>query len=125
MNASGAPPAALGTNFSNYYSAAQRVDLLGYVNYDWFLTNDMTWSNQVYYHYDQGRGIVAAPVNQAGLPTLFAIYFPGQNLVNVFGGLGYQVRTTEYLINRGGERSTFTLGARRSCHRSGHVVRAQ
>ena len=106
VNASGAPPAQFGTNFSNYYSAAQRVDILGYVNYDWFLSNDMTWSNQVYYHYDQGRGIVAAPVNQAGLPTLFAIYFPGQNLVNVFGGLGYQVRTTEYLINRGGERST-------------------
>jgi hypothetical protein len=108
VNASGAPPAQFGANFSNYFSAAQRIDVLGYVNYDWFLTSDITWSNQVYYHYDQGRGIVAAPVNQAGLPSLFAIYFPGQNLVNVFGGLGYQVRTTEYLINRGGERSTLT-----------------
>jgi iron complex outermembrane recepter protein len=108
VSATGAPPAQYGTNFSNYFSAAQRVDLLSYVNYDWFLSSDMTWSNQIYYHYDQGRGIVAAPVNQAGLPTLFAIYFPGQNLVNVFGGLGYQVRTTEYLINRGGERSTLT-----------------
>jgi iron complex outermembrane receptor protein len=29
------------------------------------------------------------------------------NIVNVFGGTGYEVRTTEYRINRGGERSTF------------------
>ncbi|HTW34482.1 MAG TPA: TonB-dependent receptor [Rhizomicrobium sp.] len=115
----GTPPTAYGANFSNYYSAAQRLDLLGYVNYDWFLTSDMTWSNQVYYHYNQGRGIVAAPFNQAGLPTLFAVYFPNlvvpgntpatdANIDAEFGGLGLQVRTTEYLINRGGERSTFT-----------------
>ena len=37
---------------------------------------DITWSNQVYYHHNTGRGIVAGPVNQAGLPGLFAIYFP-------------------------------------------------
>ena len=29
------------------------------------------------------------------------------NISNVFGGTGYEVRTTEYRINRGGERSTF------------------
>jgi hypothetical protein len=110
----GAPPSQYGTNFSNYFSAAQRVDVLSYVNYDWFIDSDITWSNQVYYHYDQGRGIVAAPLNQAGLLTLFEAYFPPTtNIVNEFGGLGYQVRTTEYLINRGGERSTLNwqLGA--------------
>ena len=106
LTASGAPPAALGNNFSNYFSAAQRQDTLEYVNYDWRLADGITWSNQVYYHDHSGRGIVAGPVNQAGLPGLFAIYFPGQNLVQTFGGTGYEVRTTEYEIQRGGERST-------------------
>jgi hypothetical protein len=106
LNANGAPPAQFGNNFSNYFSAAQRADALTYFKFDWKLADDLTWSNQPYYHYDYGRGIVAGPVNQAGLPGLFAIYFPGQNLVNVFGGTGYEVRTTEYRINRGGLRST-------------------
>jgi iron complex outermembrane recepter protein len=106
----GAPPTAvgnnLGNNFSNYFSAAQRADALTYLNYDWRASDAITWSNQVYYHNDSARGIVAGPVNQAGLPGLFAIYFPGQNLVNTFGGTGYEVRTTEYEIHRAGERST-------------------
>jgi hypothetical protein len=106
LSASGAPPAAYGNNFSNYFSEAQRADGLAYVNYDWHVSDAITWSNQVYYHNDSGRGVVAGPVNQAGLPGLFKIYFPGQNLVNVFGGTGYEVRTTEYNIARAGERST-------------------
>ena len=106
LNASGAPPAALGNNFSNYFSAAQREDALVYLNYDWHIGDAVTWSNQAYYHDDSSRGIVAGPVNQAGLPGLFAIYFPGQNLVQTFGGTGYEVRTTEYAIYRAGERST-------------------
>jgi outer membrane protein OmpA-like peptidoglycan-associated protein len=109
LSASGAPPAVYGNNFSNYFSAAQRNDGLAYVNYDWRLKDGITWSNQVYYHNDSGRGIVAGPVNQAGLPGLFAIYFPGQNLVSVFGGTGYEVRTTEYNIARAGERSTLAV----------------
>jgi len=115
----GSPPTAQGNNFSNYFSAAQRTDLLFYAKYDWKIASNVTWSNQGYYHYDYGRGIVAGPINQAGLPTLFATYFPSlvvggsatsagslQNLVNLFGGTGYEVRTTEYRINRGGVIST-------------------
>jgi hypothetical protein len=111
----GAPPANTGNNFTNYYSAAQRTDYLGYGKYDWTITSNLTFSNTAYYHHDEGRGLVAGPVNQAGLPTLFAIYYPQDvvggsatsagtvsNLVNVFGGTGYEVRETEYLINRGG-----------------------
>jgi outer membrane receptor protein involved in Fe transport len=116
--APGTPPAAQGNNFSNYFSAEQREDLLGYAKYDYKFNEDLTWSNQVYYHYDYGRGIVAGPVNNAGLPGLFATYYPGlivgsstsaaslTNLVNLFGGTGYEVRTTEYHINRGGLIST-------------------
>ena len=106
LNAAGAPPAGYGNNFSNYFSAAQRSDILTYVNYDWHVNDAITWSNQIYYHNDSSRGIVAGPVNQAGLPGLFAIYFPGRNLVDTFGGTGYEVRTTEYEIHRAGERST-------------------
>ncbi len=102
LNASGAPPALYGNNFDNYFSAAQREDGLAYIKYDWHLSEGATWSNQVYYHNHSGRGIVAGPVNQAGLPGLFAIYFPGQNLVSTFGGTGYEVRTTEYEIHRAG-----------------------
>jgi len=112
-----APPAADGNNFHNYHSAAQREDALTYIKYDYKINEAMSWSNQAYYHYDYGRGIVAGPINQAGLPGLFSVYYPGpagettaqqtQRLMAIFGGTGYAVRTTEYLINRSGLISTF------------------
>jgi hypothetical protein len=118
VNALGAPILDP-NNFSNCYSAAQRTDYLGYARYDWNLSSDLTWSNTTYYHHDEGRGLVGGPVNQAGLPTLFATYYPGlvvggsatsagtlTNLINAFGGTGMEVRETEYLINRGGLIST-------------------
>lgn len=114
----GTPPASQGNNFSNYFSAEQREDILGYAKYDYRFNDAVTWSNQVYYHYDYGRGIVAGPVNNAGLPALFATYYPSlvvgksststgtlTNIVNAFGGSGLEVRTTEYHINRYGEIS--------------------
>jgi outer membrane receptor protein involved in Fe transport len=131
-NAPGTPPAQFGNNFSNCFSAAQRTDLLGYVKYEWKVTDDLTWSNQLYYHYNYGRGIVAGPINQAGLPGLFATYFPNlvvgangqpvpvsqaaanantpgtlRNIANLFGGTGNEVRTTEYRDNRMGLQSNF------------------
>lgn len=120
----GTPPAAYGTNFSNCFSAAQRQDVLTYAKYDLNLGKDITWSSQAYYHYDYSRGIVAGPINQAGLPGLFATYFPNsvvggstsstgtlQNIANLFGGTGNEVRTTEYRINREGLNSAFTWHA--------------
>ena len=106
LSATGAPPAAAGNNFTNCFSEAQRDDILAYAKYQWHVTSNIDWTNQVYYHNDFGRGVVAGPVNQAGLPGLFNTYYPGQNLVAVFGGTGYAVRTTEYLIDRGGGIST-------------------
>ncbi len=114
----GSPPVSVGNNFTNYFSAAQRDDDLAYVKYDAKITPDITWSNQIYGHYNYGRGIVAGPINQAGLPGLFGTYFPQlvvggtgsaatlQNITNLFGGTGYEVRTTEYSIKRGGIIST-------------------
>jgi iron complex outermembrane recepter protein len=115
----GSPPPAQGNNFSNCFSAAQRADVLAYLKYDLKISDHVTWSNQAYYHYDYGRGIVAGPINQAGLPGLFATYFPAlvaggsststgtlTNISNLFGGSGNEVRTTEYRINRGGLIST-------------------
>jgi hypothetical protein len=101
----GTPPAAAKDNFSNCFSAAQRVDLLGYAKYEYKITPDLTWTSQIYGHYDYGRGIVAGAINQAGLPGLFSAYYPqdtSAQLISVFGGEGYAVRTTEYLIDRGG-----------------------
>jgi outer membrane receptor protein involved in Fe transport len=117
----GTPPAQFGNNFTNCFSAAQREDLLGYVQYDWKINDSLSWSNQAYYHNNYGRGIVAGPINQAGLPGLFAAYYPQlvvgsststQSLANLsalFGGTGNEVRTTEYRINRTGLQSTVNL----------------
>ncbi|HZV67526.1 MAG TPA: TonB-dependent receptor, partial [Telluria sp.] len=52
LNAAGAPPAAAGANFQNYYSDAQRTDKLAYVKYDAYLSDNVTWSNQYYFHHD-------------------------------------------------------------------------
>jgi hypothetical protein len=111
--ATGAPPATAGDNFSNCFSAAQRQDDLAYLKYEYKISPDITLSTQGYWHYDYGRGIVAGPVNQAGLPGLFSAYYPSlvvpgnsaettENLIKEFGGSGYAVRTTEYLIDREG-----------------------
>lgn len=101
----GATPAAEGNNYRNYYSDAQREDWLGYARYEWNLADNVTWMNQVYYHYDDGVGVVAGPIGVAGLPALFAVYYPNQNLKQVFGNSGYATRTTEYRINRAGVQS--------------------
>jgi hypothetical protein len=115
----GSPPPLVGNNFQNCFSAAQRSDVLTYIKYDYTIAPNLTWSNQAYYHYDYGRGIVAGPINQAGLPGLFATYYPGlvvgksatsagtlANIDALFGGTGNEVRTTEYRINREGLIST-------------------
>ncbi|MEB0284677.1 TonB-dependent receptor, partial [Sphingomonas sp. 10B4] len=77
--------------------------------YDAYLNDNITWSNQFYYHHDDGVGVVAGPINQAGLPALFSVYFPNQNLKQVFGNSGYATRTTEYNINRKGLISTLHI----------------
>lgn len=102
LDKNGAPPASVGANFRNYYSDAQRTDQLAYAKYDAYLSDKVTWSNQYYFHHNDGVGVVAGPINQAGLPGLFKVYFPNQDLKAVFGGSGYATRTTEYRINRQG-----------------------
>jgi len=102
LGANGAPPASAGNNYRNYYSDAQRTDYLSYAKYEWKFSDAITWSNQIYYHHDDGVGVVAGPIQVAGLPKLFGVYFPGQDLKQVFGGSGYATRTTEYDINRRG-----------------------
>ena len=98
----GATPAAQADNYSNYYSAAQRRDYLTYIKYDAKLAENTTFSNMFYLHKDNGAGLVAGPIGVAGLPGLFGVYYPGQNLNQVFGGSNIALRTTEYQINRPG-----------------------
>lgn len=102
LSPTGATPAADGANYRNYYSDAQRKDVLTYAKYDWNLNPSTVWSNQVYFHRDDGVGVVAGPIGAAGLPALFSVYFPNQNLKTVFGNSGYATRTTEYDIHRSG-----------------------
>lgn len=106
LSPTGATPVADGNNYRNYYSDAQRTDYLAYAKFDANLSDTLTWSNQVYYHNDDGAGVVAGPIGVAGLPALFGVYYPNQDLKKVFGNSGYAVRTTEYKINRGGLIST-------------------
>lgn len=102
-----ATPAADGDNYRNYFSAAQRTDWLGYVKYEANLGRETKWTNQIYYHKDDGAGLVAGPIGVAGLPALFAAYFPNQNLKTVFGNSGYAERASEYEIYRRGLISNF------------------
>ena len=100
---------AAGANYRNYYSDAQRTDYLTYAKYDWNVGDHVKWSNQAYFHHDDGVGVVAGPITVAGLPGLFAKYFPtltAAQLSTQFGGSGLAARTTEYLINREGIIST-------------------
>ena len=106
LSPTGATPPADGNNYRNYYSDAQRRDYLSYVKYEANLSDTLTWTNQVYYHDDNGVGVVAGPIGVAGLPALFSVYYPNQNLKQVFGNSGYAVRTTEYQIKRIGFQST-------------------
>jgi iron complex outermembrane receptor protein len=110
--------AAPGSNYRNYYSDAQRTDYLGYVKYDWHAAPGLTWSNQGYFHHNDGVGVVAGPITAAGLPLLFSYYYPGAagsspnsatnlaRLSTIFGGSGLATRTTEYRIDRVGAIST-------------------
>ena len=118
--------AAPGSNYQNYYSDAQRLDYLVYGKYDWRLSDRIHWSNQVYYHHNDGVGVVAGPIQAAGLPGLFSCYFPATpgapcpsptatsaaslaRLSTIFGGTGEAARTTEYRINREGIVSTLDI----------------
>ena len=100
---------AAGANYQDYYSDAQRTDYLAYAKYDWNVSDKVHWSNQAYYHHDDGVGVVAGPITVAGLPGLFAKYYPtlsASQLSTLFGGSGLAARTTDYRIDREGVVST-------------------
>jgi iron complex outermembrane receptor protein len=61
----GNSPAAEGGNYRNYYSDAQRTDYLGYARFDANLSDQVSWSNTVYFHHNDGAGVVAGPVGQS------------------------------------------------------------
>jgi len=119
---------AAGSNYRNYYSDAQRTDYLAYAKYDWHVSDRVTWSNQAYAHHNDGVGVVAGPIDVAGLPGLFSFYYPGvpgssptsavnlARISKIFGGSGLATRTTEYQIDRGGIISTL------SAHLGNHEI---
>ncbi len=118
--------AAPGSNYQNYYSDAQRLDYLAYGKYEWRIGDHVRWTNLAYFHHNDGVGVVAGPIQAAGLPGLFSCYYPAvagaacpsptatsaANLARVsaiFGGTGEAARTTEYRINREGIVSTLDV----------------
>nr|WP_315476079.1 TonB-dependent receptor plug domain-containing protein [uncultured Undibacterium sp.] len=103
----GEPPRQDGANYRNYFGVAQRRDHLAYLKLENQIGSNSHWVNQLYAHHDDGLGAVAGPIGVAGLPALFKVYFPTQDLKQTFGGSGYAVRTTEYGINRFGFMSTW------------------
>ncbi|EGD60261.1 TonB-dependent receptor [Novosphingobium nitrogenifigens DSM 19370] len=132
LDAYGNTPTADGSNYRNYYSDAQRTDYLAYLKYDAYLSDKITWSNQVYFHHNDGVGVVAGPLGQsitviqAYLDPNYATdtHFTGNHnglnntalgsaLVAATGGSGLVIRTTEYRIDREGFLSTLhaNLGA--------------
>lgn len=111
LDANGNVPVNAPANYLNYYGDAQRKDYLGYAKLDYRFSDAVTFSNQVYYHHDDGEGQIAGPITVAGLPALFRIYYPGQNLKQVFGNSGYALRTTEYTVDREGLLSRLAVEA--------------
>lgn len=122
----GNTPAAVGSNYQNYYSDAQRTDYLGYAKYDAHLSDRVTWSNTAYAHHDDAVGVVAGPLGQsitviqAYLDPNYATdtHYKGNAngssaLVAATGGSGLVTRTTEYRIDRQGliSRLNINLGA--------------
>ncbi len=118
LNAAGAVPALENINYRNFYSAARRTDYLVYLKDEERLSDRTTLSVQGYYHHNDGAGIVAGPITVAGLPTLFSLYFPGQNLKAATGNSGYAIRTTEYRIDRKGVLAELNFEA------GNHAIRA-
>jgi hypothetical protein len=132
ISAAGNTPAAVGSNYQNYYSDAQRTDYLAYLRYDAHLSSKVTWSTTGYYHHNDGVGVVAGPTGQsitvvqayldpnyatdchftgnnngnvpAGCTTFTAAQATalGASLVSATGGSGLVTRTTEYKIERWG-----------------------
>lgn len=111
VDANGRPPANNPNNYSNYFGDAQRTDYLAYLKYAYRFSDAVTFTNQLYGHHDEGQGQIVGPVSAAGLPGLFAVYYPGQNLKSVFGNSGYALRTTEYGIDRHGLLSSLAITA--------------
>jgi iron complex outermembrane recepter protein len=128
MDAYGNTPAADGSNYHDYYSDAQRTDYLGYLKYEAHLTDRLTWSNQAYFHHNDGVGVVAGPLGQS-ITVIQAYLDPnyatdthfssnkngngntalGAQLVADTGGSGLVIRTTEYRIDREGWESALHL----------------
>jgi outer membrane receptor protein involved in Fe transport len=139
MDAFGNSPAAVGGNYRNYYSDAQRTDYLGYAKYDLKLGDNITWSNMAYFHHNDGAGVVAGPLGQsitvvqayldpnyatnckfgsnsngtmpASCTTMTAAQAQalGNSLLAQTGGSGLLTRTTEYRIDRWGVTSNLLI----------------
>lgn len=65
INALGNSPASQGSNYRNYYSDAQRTDHLTYARYEAKIADNVSLTNTIYYHHNDGVGVVAGPLGQS------------------------------------------------------------
>ncbi|MBS1075232.1 TonB-dependent receptor [Gluconobacter sp. Dm-73] len=112
-------------NNKYYFSAAQRTDYLTYLKISHRFSPNLNWDNQLYFHYDDGAGVVATSIRTNAILTILGSYLDptgtkyiknGQftysvagidpKVWNATGGTGFAVRTTEYSDYRGGLIST-------------------
>lgn len=65
ISALGNSPSAVGSNYRNYYSDAQRTDYLTYARYESKIADNVSLTNTIYYHHNDGAGVVAGPLGQS------------------------------------------------------------
>ena len=124
MSSKSKAPAA--PNNQYYFSSAQRTDFLTYLKISHRFNSHLTWDNNLYFHYDDGAGVVATSIRTNAILTILGTYLDpsaskyiknGQftysqkgidpTVWNKTGGTGFATRTTEYTDYRGGLTSTF------------------
>ena len=124
MSSTSKAPAA--PNNQYYFSSAQRTDFLTYLKISHRFNSHLTWDNNLYFHYDDGAGVVATSIRTNAILTILGTYLDpsaskyiknGQftysqkgidpKVWNKTGGTGFATRTTEYTDYRGGLTSTF------------------
>ncbi len=65
ISALGNSPSSVGGNYRNYYSDAQRTDYLTYARYESNVADNVSLTNTIYYHHNDGAGVVAGPLGQS------------------------------------------------------------
>jgi hypothetical protein len=125
VDAQGNTPAAQGSNYLNYFSAALRTDYLGYLKYEANLGSNIHWTNLAYYHHNDGQGVVAGPLGQS--LSVARAYFPttpatSWSMIRAAAAASPASPSTGSAV---AARLDASGASRAPCPRTGWLVRAQ